>query len=130
MHSQFERITVKQLIRLLMRCGLKKCELWKINEYILVHSRSKAFRRHLIASKKMDLLHEAGLAYNDAQRLVIMEGTQKVNKRNLSLLGTSIWTGTINELYNQQSFCDKFVCDCHINGLFRNKIQIIIEDDV
>lgn len=42
----------------------------------------------------MNLLHEAGMDYKDAQKLVIMEGKQKVNKTNSSLLGKTLWIGT------------------------------------
>jgi len=76
----------------------------------------------------MDLLHKAGMAYKDAQKLVIMEGKQKVNKTNLSLLGEPLWTGTIEELSNKQNLWNKSVLDCNIKGLFRKKIQIIIKD--
>lgn len=74
------------------------------------------------------LLLRQRLAYKDAQKFVIMEGKQKVNKTNLSLLGEPLWIGTIEELSNKQNLWNKSVCDCCINGLFRNKIQIIIED--
>lgn len=123
-----ENITVRQLVYLLISCGFRKCELWMEKEYRQAHYKSKAFRSHVIAAKKMDLLNEIGLEYKDAQRLVIMEGKQKVNRQNLSLLGTPIWTGTIEELSNKQNLWNKSVCDCHINGLFRNRIQIIIKD--
>lgn len=96
--------------------------------YINANCKTKTLRSHRIASKKIDLLHEAGLAYKDAQKFVIMEGKQKVNKTNLSLLGEPLWIGTIEELSNKQNLWNKSVCDCCINGLFRNKIQIIIED--
>ena len=66
--------------------------------------------------------------YKDAQKLVIMEGKQKVNKTNSSLLGKPLWIGTIQELSNKQSLWNKSVCDCCIKGLFRKKIQIIIKD--
>lgn len=68
----------------------------------------------MIASKKIDLLHELGMSYKDAQKLIIMEGVQKVNKTNLSLLGEPLWTGTIEELSNKQNLWNKSVCDCHI----------------
>ena len=53
--------------------------------YINANHHTKRFRSHRIASKKMNLLHEAGMDYKDAQKLVIMEGKQKVNKTNSSL---------------------------------------------
>lgn len=123
-----ENVTIKQLVCLLMNCGFRKCELWTQKAYINANHASKRFRAHRIASKKMDLLHEAGLDYKDAQKLVIMEGKQEVNKINLSLLGEPLWTGTIEELSNEQNLWNKSVCDCNISGLFRNQIQIILED--
>lgn len=48
----------------------------------------KRFRSHRIASKKMDLLYEAGMAYKDAQKLVIMEGEQKLIKQIPHYWGT------------------------------------------
>ena len=123
-----ENVTVKQLVYLLISCGFRKCELWTQKAYINANCKTKTLRSHRIASKKIDLLHEAGLAYKDAQKFVIMEGKQKVNKTNLSLLGEPLWIGTIEELSNKQNLWNKSVCDCCINGLFRNKIQIIIED--
>lgn len=123
-----EHVTVRQIVYLLISCGFQKCELWTQKAYINVNHTAKRFRSHRIASKKMDLLHEAGMAYKDAQKLVIMEGKQKVNKTNLSLLGEPLWTGTIEELSNKQNLWNKSVLDCNIKGLFRKKIQIIIKD--
>lgn len=123
-----ENVTVRQIVYLLINCGFQKCELWTQKAYINVNHTTKRFRSHRIASKKMDLLHEAGMAYKDAQKLVIMEGKQKVNKTNLSLLGEPLWTGTIEELSNKQNLWNKSVLDCNIKGLFRKKIQIIIKD--
>lgn len=123
-----ENVTVKQFVFLLFNCRFKKCELWAEKAYIRVHHNTKAFRSHVIASKKMDLLTEAGLEYKDAQKLVIMEGNQRVNRQNLSLLGTPIWTGTLEELSNKQNLWNKSVCDCYIKGLFRKRILIIIKD--
>ena len=111
-----ENVLVKQLVYLLMSCGFRKCELWTQKAYINANHNTKEFRSHRIASKKIDLLHEAGMAYKDAQKLVIMEGKQKINKTNLSLLGEPLWTGTIEELYeelyNKQNLWNKSVCDC------------------
>lgn len=123
-----ENVMVRQLVYLLINCGFQKCELWTQKAYINVNHTTKRFRSHRIASKKMDLLHKAGMAYKDAQKLVIMEGEQKVNKTNLSLLGEPLWTGTIEELSNKQNLWNKSVLDCNIKGLFRKKIQIIIKD--
>lgn len=123
-----ENITIKQIVYLLISCGFQKCELWIEKAYINANHHTKRFRSHRIASKKMNLLHEAGMDYKDAQKLVIMEGKQKVNKTNSSLLGKPLWIGTIQELSNKQSLWNKSVCDCCIKGLFRKKIQIIIKD--
>lgn len=123
-----EHVTVRQIVYLLISCGFQKCELWTQKAYINANHTTKRFRSHRIASKKMDLLHETGMAYKDAQKLVIMEGKQKVNKTNLSLLGEPLWTGTIRELSNKQNLWNKSVLDCNIKGLFRKKIQIIIKD--
>ena len=123
-----ENVTVKQIVYLLISCGFQKCELWTEKAYINANHGTKRFRSHRIASKKMDLLYEAGMSYKDAQKLVIMEGEQKVNKTNLSLLGKPLWIGTIEELSYKQNLWNKSVCDCCIKGLFRKKIQIIIKD--
>lgn len=86
----------------------------------------------LIIVPVRDIIHNAFFnnlfKYKDAQKLVIMEGKQKVNKTNSSLLGKALWIGTIQELSNKQSLWNKSVCDCYIKGLFRKKIQIIIKD--
>lgn len=123
-----ENVTVRQIVYLLISCGFQKCELWTQKAYINVNHTTKRFRSHRIASKKMDLLHDLGMAYKDAQKLVIMEGGQEVNKTNLSLLGEPLWTGTIQELSNKQNLWNKSVIGCNIKGLFRKKIQIIIKD--
>lgn len=123
-----ENVTVRQLVYLLMSCGFRKCELWEQEAYINANHGTNEFRSHRIASKKMDLLHEAGMDYKDAQKLIIMEGKQKVNKTNLSLLGELLWIGTIEELSNKQNLWNKAVCYCHIKGLFRNKIQIVLKN--
>lgn len=47
-----ENVTVKQFVFLLLNCGFKKCELWTEKAYIQTHHKSKAFRSHVIASKK------------------------------------------------------------------------------
>lgn len=83
----------------------------------------------MIASKKMDLLTESGLDYKTAQMLVIMEGNQRVNRKNLLLLGKPVWSGTLEELSNRQELWNELVCDCSIEGLFRKTIQIIVKDD-
>lgn len=60
-----ENVTVRQLVYLLMSCGFRKCELWKQGAYINANHNTKEFRSHRIASKKMDLLHEAGMDYKN-----------------------------------------------------------------
>lgn len=77
----------------------------------------------------MDLLTESGLDYKTAQMLVIMEGNQRVNRKNLLLLGKPVWSGTLEELSNRQELWNELVCDCSIEGLFRKTIQIIVKDD-
>lgn len=67
-------------------------------------------------------------AYEEAVIQLCLSGEPKYNKANLSLLGTPIWIGTIEELSNRSDLWSKYVYDCRIFGLFRNKIQIIIED--
>ena len=61
--------------------------------------------------------------------LVIMEGNQRVNRKNLLLLGKPVWSGTLEELSNRQELWNELVCDCSIEGLFRKTIQIIVKDD-
>ena len=61
--------------------------------------------------------------------LVIMEGSQRVNRKNLLLLGKPVWSGTLEELSNRQELWNELVCDCSIEGLFRKTIQIIVKDD-
>lgn len=122
-------ITVKQFVYLSLDCGLKKCELWKKSDYIRTHCGSKTYRSHLIASKKIDILTEIGLDYKIALKLIIMEGHQKVNKKNLSLLGTPIWSGNMDELSNKQNLLNKTICNYYIKGMFNRKIQIIVKDD-
>ena len=124
-----KNITIKQAASLLLNCGFKKCELWTEKAHVQRYHNSKAFRSHMIASKKMDLLTESGLDYKTAQMLVIMEGNQRVNRKNLLLLGKPVWSGTLEELSNRQELLNELVCDCSIEGLFRKTIQIIVKDD-
>ena len=76
----------------------------------------------------MDILHENGLPYSTAQKLVLMEGDQKVNKNSLSLLGTPIYVGSIEDLSNKQEFWNTIVETVDITGIFRKNIKIIIKD--
>lgn len=125
----FREISVKQLIYVLMECGFKKCELWKEGEYLKVHNKTKIFRSHLIKSRKIDLLMKKGLSQGQAIALVATEG-QKVNKTNLSLMGTPIWSGSVEEFSNQTQFWDRQVLRCDIKGLFKRKLLIIILDEI
>lgn len=72
----------------------------------------------------MDALQNMGLSSVDAQKLVIMEGTQKINKNNLSLLGNPIAKGSIEELSNCTELWDYTVTSIEIKG-FRRKRLII-----
>lgn len=125
----YRNITIKQIIPLLINCEFKECELWTEKEYRLTHSHTKKFRSHMIASKKIDLLAKSGIDYKDAQKWVILEGNQRVNKKNLSVLGIPFWTGKIEELLNKIDcqFQNMQVCDCQIEGIFRRKIIIIVK---
>lgn len=122
-----ENITIKQIVYLLISCGFQKCELWTEKAYINANHHTKRFRSHRIASKKMNLLHEAGMDYKDAQKLVIMEGKQKVNKTNSSLLGKPLWIGTIQELSNKQSLWITWVLDGFVSETC-NRLGIECED--
>lgn len=121
-----EKITIKQISYLLCDAGFKKCEIWKESDYVRVHNKTKEYRSHLIATEKMNILEKEGLSEKAAQAFVILEGKQKVNKKNLSLLGTPVWKGTIETLTNQERFYDEPVRNCYIKGIFRNRIDIII----
>lgn len=123
-----ETISLQQLCFLLINCGFKKCELWERSTYAKRYGGSKEYRSDMIASEQIELLHEAGMTYKEAVIQLCLSGEPKYNKANLSLLGTPIWIGTIEELSNRSDLWSKYVYDCRIFGLFRNKIQIIIED--
>lgn len=122
-------IKLKQLVFLFVNKGFKKCEIWEEREYLQTHFGTHKWRSHIIASRKIDLLHKIGLSYTNAQKFVIMEGRQKVNKDNLALLGSLIWIGSIDELSNQRNLWDKNVTDFHIKGIFRNKIEILVKKE-
>lgn len=121
-----ENIKLKQLAFLFVGSGFKRCEVWNEEEYLATH-RNKDFLKLAIESKKIELLQEEGFSYIGALKMVFLEGEQKVNRKNLSLLGKPIWQGNIDELSNQQDLWDKNICSLHITGLFRNKIELVIE---
>lgn len=123
-----KNILLKQLVFLLVNKGFKKCEVWNEGEYVKAHNGTKEWRSHAIASKKIEILHNNGLSYADAQKAVILHGAQKVNKQNIALLGTPIWNGGIEELSNNQQLWNKQVRNCFIKGLFRKKVIILLED--
>ena len=81
----------------------------------------------MIAAKKMDILQEIGFSSEDAQRLVIMEGSQKVNKKTLSLLGTPLAIGSVAELLNHTEVWDYTVTKIIIRGIVRRKIIIKVK---
>lgn len=118
-------VTIKQCVNLALAFGFRKCELWTDKDYAATHT-NRARMSHMIATKKINLLLEIGVDYAHAQRAVIMEGRQKLNKRNMSLLGSPIWAGTLSELYNSPHMWNKMVDSCHVKGLFRKTVQIIL----
>lgn len=118
-------MTVKSILFLFMNQGFSKCEIWKESDYIKVH-RKKNLRQHLIASAKMDALQNIGLSSVDAQKIVLMEGSQKVNKKNLSLVGNPMAKGSIEELSNYTELWDYTVTDIEIKGFGRKKLIIQI----
>lgn len=118
-------ITVKSILSLFIGCGFSKCEVWKESDYIEVH-RKKKLRCYRIASAKINDLQKIGFSSVDAQRLVIMEGTQKINKTNLSLLGNPIAKGSAEELSNYTELWDCIVTNIEIKGFARKKLIIRI----
>lgn len=120
-------ITLKELSYLFIHKGFTSCEIWTEEDYLATHFLSKSLLSHQIASKKIDILVKNGFSRKYAQWFVFWEGKQKANKKNLSLLGTPIWTGTIEELSNETLLYDKIVSDCHFRGIFRRKIDIIVK---
>lgn len=121
-------VTLKMCIYLLMGCGIRKCEVWEESAYLNVHYHTRSWRKHMVASKKMDILHRDGLPYHMAQKLVIMEGNQRLSRSNLLLLGTPLYIGAIEELSNRQDLWNKQVCEIVVKGLLRKKIQLILLD--
>lgn len=126
-----KNITVKQLIMFSLGFGFKRCELWTDGAYLQTHYMSKKFLSHRISSKKVDLLIKAGLSHSAALRLVLLEGEQKVNKKNLALLGEPTYVGTLDGLCNKDKadLWDKLVYGYHVTGIVRKKVIIVIQED-
>lgn len=124
-----ENIKLKQVAFLLVGSRFKRCAVWNEEEYLATH-RNKEFLKHAIASKKVELLQKDGLSYGVALKKIFLEGEQKVNRKNLSLLGKPIWDGAIDELSNQLYLYDKNVCNIHITGRFCKRIDIVLKDDM
>lgn len=118
-------MTVKSILFLFVNQGFSKCEIWRESEYIKVHKK-KNMRQHLIASAKMDILQNIGFSSVDARKLVLMEGSQKVNKKNLSLLGNPMAKGSVEELSNHTELWDYTVTGIEIKGFRRKKLIIQI----
>ena len=118
-------ITVKDILYLLIGKGFSKCEVWEKSDYIKVYKK-KNLKQHLIASAKINALQNAGLSSTDAQRLVLMEGSQKINKNNLSLLGKPIVKGSAEEISNRTELWDYTVTNIEIKGFRRKKLIIQI----
>lgn len=125
--SKLTQPTVIKILPLFLCNGFEKCEIWKDSDYIRTHCGTKKWRSHKIASKKMDILQDIGFSSKDAQRLVIMEGSQKVNKKNLSLLGSSLVVGSVEELCNHSELWDYTVTDIIIKGITRRKLIIKVK---
>lgn len=122
-----ERTTVKKLLWLMVNQGFTKCELWRHSEYLVTHHyKSKTALSHFIAAKKMDILEKRGLSKQDAQKLVLMEGSQKVNKQNKSILGSPLISGTVEELTNHQELWNIPIEHFYFEGIFRRKLIITI----
>lgn len=119
-------LTVEKILCLMMSEGFSKCEIWKESDFIRTHCGTKKWRSHSIASKKMNILQDIGFSSKDAQRIVIMEGCQKLTKANLSLLGQPLAIGSIEELSNHTEFQDSIVTGIEIKGIRRNKLIIKI----
>ena len=123
-----QNVTIKQCVNLALAFGFRKCELWTTKDYAATHT-TRSRMSHMIATKKINMLLEIGVDYSHAYWAVMMEGRQKLNKRNMALLGLPIWTGTLSELYNSPHMWNKMVDSCHVKGLFRKTVQIIIEKE-
>jgi hypothetical protein len=125
-----QNITVRQLIILSIGFGFKRCELWTDRAYVQTHHPNKKFLSHRIASKKIDLLIKAGFSDLSATKLVLLEGEQKVNKKNLALLGEPTYVGTLDGLGNKDKadLWDKLVYEYHVTGIVRRKVIIVTQE--
>jgi hypothetical protein len=123
-----DTINLKPFICMLSNCGFKRCTLWHEKEYLMTHTKTRMWKSHMIASRKIDILHSQGLPYSVAQKWVLLEGNQNVTKKNLALFGKPIFHGTLEELSKICYLWNEDVCDFHISGIFRNRIEIILKD--
>ena len=120
---------INQLNPFLIICGVREYEVWTEKEYRLTHSHTKKFRSHMLASKKMNLLAESGMDYKDAQKWIILEGKQRINRKELSILGTPFWAEKVRELPDKVDFQNLQICNCCIEGIFRRKIILIVKEN-
>lgn len=126
-----QNITVGQLIIFSLGFGFKRCEVWTVSAYVQTHHPNKKFLSYRISSKKIDLLIKAGFSDSSATKLVLLEGEQKVNKKNLALLGEPTYVGTLDGLCNKDKadLWDKLVFEYYVTGIFRKKVIIVTRED-
>lgn len=126
-----QNVTVGQLIILSLGFGFKRCEVWTVSAYVQTHHPNKKFLSHRISSKKIDLLIKAGYSELSALWLVLLEGKQKVNKKNLALLGEPTYVGTLDGLGNKDNadLWDKLMFEYYVTGIVRKKVIIVIQED-
>lgn len=123
-------ITVKQILFLLIGKGFSKCVIWTSKDYLATHFLSKSIRSSQIATKFMDNLISNGIPTWKAQQLVILNGSPRLSKKNLKLLGEPIVVGSVDELSNHMELWERKVTDIHIQGIIRRKVILILEDDL
>jgi len=126
-----QNITVRQFIILSLGFGFKRCEVWTVSAYVQTHHPNKKFLSHRISSKKIDLLIKAGFSDSSATKLVLLEGEQKVNKKNLALLGEPTYVGTLDGLGNKDNadLWDKLMFEYYVTGIVRKKVIIVTQED-
>ena len=127
-----QNITVGQLIIFSLGFGFKRCEIWTDRAYVQTHHPNKKFLSYRISSKKIDLLlKKAGFSDSSATKLVLLEGEQKVNKKNLALLGEPTYVGTLDGLCNKDKadLWDKLVFEYYVTGIVRKKVIIVTQED-
>lgn len=126
-----QNITVGQLIIFSLGFGFKRCEIWTDRAYVQTHHPNKKFLSYRISSKKIDLLIKAGYSELSALWLVLLEGKQKVNKKNLALLGEPTYVGTLDGLCNKDKadLWDKLVFEYYVKGIFCKKVIIVTRED-